>query len=112
MALSVEAGHPVDCDSSATFADGMAVRVAIPLAVDELRRLGVPMAMVSEREIAYGVRDYAHAGIRVEGSGAASLAAFRNRPPEQGPVVLIVTGRNIDDELHRRCVEEPDSFPD
>ena len=43
MALSVEAGHPVDCDRSATFADGMAVRVAIPLAVDELRRLGVPM---------------------------------------------------------------------
>jgi threonine dehydratase len=102
MALSVEAGHPVDCDSSATFADGMAVRVAIPLAVDELRRLGVPMAMVSEREIAHGVRDYAHAGIRVEGSGAASLAAFRNRPPEQGPVVLIVTGRNIDDDLLAR----------
>ena len=112
MALSVEAGHPVDCDSSATFADGMAVRVAIPLAVGELRRLGVPMAMVSEREIAHGVRDYAHAGIRVEGSGAASLAAFRNRPPERGPVVLIVTGRNIDDELHRRCLEDPDSFPD
>ena len=112
MALSVEAGHPVVCDSSATFADGMAVRVAIPLAVDELIRLVVPMAIVSEREIAHAVRDYAHAGIRVEGSGAASLAAFRNRPPEQEPVVLIVTGRNIDDELHRRCVEEPDSFPD
>ena len=26
--------------------------------------------------------------------------------------VLIVTGRNIDDDLHRRCVEDPDSFPD
>jgi hypothetical protein len=26
------------------------------------------------------------------------------------PVVLIVTGRNIDDELHRRAVEEPESF--
>ena len=56
--------------------------------------------------------DYAAAGIRVEGSGAASLAAYRNRPAEQEPVVLIVTGRNIDDELHRRCVEDPDSFPD
>jgi threonine dehydratase len=112
MALSVEAGHPVDCDRSATFADGMAVRVAIPLAVDELRRMGVPMARVSEREIAHAVRDYAAAGIRVEGSGAASLAASRNRPAGQEPVVLIVTGRNIDDELHRRCVEDPDSFPD
>jgi hypothetical protein len=26
--------------------------------------------------------------------------------------VQIVTGRNIDDELHRRAVEDPDSFPD
>jgi hypothetical protein len=25
-------------------------------------------------------------------------------------VVLLVTGRNIDDELHRRAVEEPESF--
>ena len=112
MALSLEAGRPVECDRSATFADGMAVRVAIPLAVDELRGRTIPMMMVSEREIAHAVRDYAQAGIRVEGSGAASLAAYRRRPAEQEPIVLIVTGRNIDHELHRRCVEDPDSFPD
>jgi threonine dehydratase len=112
MALSVEAGHPVECDRSATFADGMAVRVAIPLAVDQLRR-GTPMVMVSEREIAHAVRDYAAAGIRVEGAAGSALAAFRKLKREQhDPTVLIVTGRNIDDELHRRCVEEPDSFPD
>ena len=112
MALSVEAGHPVECDRSATFADGMAVRVAIPLAVDELSR-GTPMMMVSEREIARAVRDYAAAGTRVEGAAGSALAAFRKLKPEQhDPTVLIVTGRNIDDELHRRCVEEPDSFPD
>jgi threonine dehydratase len=112
MALSVEAGHPVACDRSATFADGMAVRVAIPMAVEEMRRGGYPMTMVSERELAYAVRDYAAVGIRVEGSGAASLAAYRKRPAQLEPVVLIVTGRNIDDEVHRRCVEDPDSFPD
>jgi threonine dehydratase len=111
MALSVEAGHPVECDRSATFADGMAVRVAIPLAVEELRR-GYPMMMVSEREIAHAVREYAAAGIRVEGAAAAPLAAYRKRRPRLEPIVLIVTGRNIDDELHRRCVEDPDSFPD
>ena len=112
MALSLEAGRPIDCERSETFADGMAVRVAIPLAVDELRDKPIPMSMVSEREIAHAVRDYAGAGIRVEGSGAASLAAYRQRPPEAEPIVLIVTGRNIDDELHRRCVEEPYSFSD
>jgi threonine dehydratase len=111
MALSVEAGHPVECDRSATFADGMAVRVAIPLAVEEMRR-GTPMMMVSERAMARAVGDFAAVGIRVEGSAAAPLAAFRELPPEHDPTVLIVTGRNIDDALHRRAVEEPDSFPD
>jgi threonine dehydratase len=112
MALSVEAGRPVDCDRSATFADGMAVRVAIPLAVEEIRRLGsVPMVMVSERAIARAVGDFARAGIRVEGSGAAALAALRELPLAD-PTVLIVTGRNIDDELHRRAVEDPASFLD
>ena len=112
MALSVEAGRPVDSDRSATFADGMAVRVAIPLAVEEMCRLGMPMTMVSERAIARAVGDFAAAGIRVEGSAAAALAAFRDLEPEDDPTVLIVTGRNIDDDLHRRAVEEPDSFPD
>ena len=111
MALSIEAGHPVECDRSATFADGMAVRVAIPLAVKEMSR-GYPIAMVSERELAHAVRDYAAAGIRVEGAAGSALAAFRLREPRAEPTVLIVTGRNIDDDLHRRCVEDPDSFPD
>jgi threonine dehydratase len=125
MALSWAAGRPVECDRAATFADGMAVRVAIPLAVEEIAQLGTSMMIVSEREIAHAVRDFAAAGIRVEGSAAAALAAFRNRGwainaetgersriPEPDPTVLIVTGRNIDEGLHRRCVEHPDSFPD
>jgi threonine dehydratase len=112
MALSVEAGHPVDCDRSATFADGMAVRVAIPLAVEEMSAAEMPMTMVSERQIARAVGDFAAAGIRVEGSAAAALAAFRELDPEDEPTVLVVTGRNIDDDLHRRAVEEPESFPD
>lgn len=112
MALSVEAGHPVDSDRSATFADGMAVRVAIPLAVEEMSRARMTMTMVSERAIARAVGDFAAVGIRVEGSGAAALAAFHELEPEEDPTVLIVTGRNIDDDLHRRAVEDPESFPD
>jgi threonine dehydratase len=112
MALSVEARRPVECDRCATFADGMAVRVAIPSVIEELRRGAYPMAMVSEREIANAVRDYDAAGIRAEGAAAAPLAAFRKRRAQLEPTVVIVTGRNIDDDLHRRCVEDPDSFPD
>ena len=90
----------------------MAVRVAIPLAVDELVKLGTPFVQVSERAIARAVGDFATAGIRVEGSSASALAALDAIEPPGGPIVLIVTGHNIDDELHRRAVEQPDSFSD
>jgi threonine dehydratase len=112
MALSVEAGRPVECDLCATFADGMAVRVAVPLAVAELVELGTPFVQVSERAIAEAVGAFATAGIRVEGSTGAALAALGAVEPPDGPIVLIVTGHNIDDDLHRRAVEQPESFPD
>jgi threonine dehydratase len=112
MALSVEAGRPVECGSPATFADGLAVRVAVPLAVDELVRLGTPIVSVSERSIASALGDFAASGIRVEGSAAAALAALEAVEPPDGPVVLVVTGHNIDDDLHRRAVEDPQSFAD
>jgi threonine dehydratase len=69
------------------------------------------MVEVSERSIARGIGAFDAAGIRVEGAAAAALAALEeidNLP--EGPVVLIVTGRNIDDALHRRAVEQPESF--
>ena len=112
MALSVAAGHPVESKSSATFADGMAVRVAVPLAVDEMVGLGIAMLEVSERALAEGVGAFAAAGLRVEGSAVAGYAALDRLADCDDPVVLIVTGRNIDDDLHRRAVERPESFPD
>jgi threonine dehydratase len=112
MALSVAAGRPVDCDRMSTFADGLAVRVAVPLAVEELVRLGTPFVQVSERAMARAVGAFAAAGLRVEASGAAALAALEQVEPPAGPVALIITGRNIDDELHRRAVERPETFPD
>lgn len=106
---SWRAGAPVDSESSATFADGLAVRVAIPLAVAELNPLVQRFELVSERELAQAVRAYSEVGIRVEGAAAAPLAiALREQLPR--PVVLIVTGRNIDDELWQRAVAAPDSF--
>ena len=109
MALSHAAGQAVTCDRCATFADGLAVRVAIPLAVAELQRAADRMLRVSEREIALGVGAYARAGIRAEGAAGAGLAALRQVTAD--PVVVIVCGSNIDDELHTRAVQHPESFP-
>jgi threonine dehydratase len=111
MALSWEAGEPVHCDRSATFADGLAVREAIPLAVEVLGEFASRMLEVSEREIAYAVGEYADAGIRAEGAAGAALAALPQLDDLGDPLVLVITGRNIDDELFTRACERPDSFP-
>jgi threonine dehydratase len=85
--------------------------VAVPLAVDELVSLGTPFVQVSERSIATALGTFAAAGLRVEGSAAAGLAALEQIEPPTGAVVVVVTGHNIDDDLHRRAVEDPNSFP-
>jgi threonine dehydratase len=112
MALSWEAGEAVESSENATFADGLAVRVAIPEAVDALGELASRMVQVSERDIARALGAYADAGIRVEGAAAAALAAVPQLGEVGDPLVLVVTGRNIDDELFTRAREQPDSFPD
>jgi threonine dehydratase len=100
---SWRAGRPVDSDRCATFADGLAVRVAIPLAVRELNALAQRFELVSEAELEQGVRAYGRMGLRVEGSAAAPLAlALREELPQ--PLVLIVTGRNVDDALYNRIL--------
>jgi threonine dehydratase len=112
MALSWDAGEPVDCDSAATFADGLAVRIAIPVALDVLGEVVSRMVQVSEREIARAVGAYATVDIRAEGAAAAALAAVPQLEDVPDPLVLVVTGRNIDDELFTRAVEAPETFPD
>jgi threonine dehydratase len=112
MVDSWDAGRPAPGERSATFADGLAVRVAIPLAVEVLGEVATRMVLVSERRIAEAVGEYASAGVRAEGAAAAALAAVPDLDDLGDPLVLVVTGRNIDDELFRQACEHPDSFPD
>jgi threonine dehydratase len=102
---SWRAGRPVDSDRSATFADGLAVRVSIPLAVTELNPLVQRFELVGEKELEAAVYAYAEEGIRVEGAAAAPLALAR-RETLPRPAVLIVTGRNIDDALYERILTD------
>lgn len=111
MAESWREGVALTDSRSATIADGLAVRVAIPRAVELLRELATAMVEVSERALASAVAAYASVGLRVEAAGAASLAAL-DQVDAEGPVVLVVTGRNIDDDLYERAVNDPASFTD
>jgi threonine dehydratase len=111
MVLSFEAGRPVSSERTATFADGLAVRVAIPYAVEAIRRSVDRMLLVCEFDIARAVAAYAAAGIRSEGAAAAALAALPQVQDVPGRIVLVVTGRNIDDDLFHRTISAPQSFP-
>ncbi len=114
MALSHRAGRAVESDRMGTFADGLAVRVAIPEAVELVNGVVDRMLLVSERSMAEAIGAFHRAGIRAEGAAAAGLAALPQLPlpVDVGRIVLVVTGRNIDEALHRRAVEDPGSFPD
>jgi threonine dehydratase len=112
MADSLEAGCVVESTSSSTMADGLAVRVAIPYALERIQPLVDDVVRVSERELALAVGKLARAGIRVEASAAASLAALDRLDAPAEPVVLVVTGRNIDDELFERACSSPETFSD
>jgi threonine dehydratase len=111
MERSHRAGRAVPCDRMATFADGLAVRVAIPRAVEILSRVVDRLELVSEREMARAVGLFGAAGIRAEGAAASALAVLPRLSDIPGPIVLVVTGRNIAEALYRRAVDAPDSFP-
>lgn len=57
-------------------------------------------------------RSSSRSGTARSSAAAAALAALDQLDGLGGPVVLIVTGRNIDDELHLRGCRQPETFPD
>ena len=97
--LSVEAGRLVETNNSATFADGMAVRVPVKEAFDVYSSGADRFVSVSDDEVAEAVRVYFRTTHNVaEGAGAAPLAALiQERDRMQGlKVGVILCGGNID----------------
>jgi threonine dehydratase len=99
FALSYEAGHPVQTNSAATFADGVATRDPPAAALDIICRGASRVVRVSEDDIAGAIRLYYTATHNLaEGAGAAPLAALiKEKGRYAGKrVALILTGGNID----------------
>lgn len=109
MAASLQAGHPVEVPELETLADSLGGGIGLGnrLTFAMTQRLMDRMILLSEDEIAAGIRYlWQHEGEMVEGAGAVGVAAILSGKlrAEGGPLIVLVTGRNIDPALHAAVV--------
>lgn len=107
MAASIRAGRPVEVTETASLADslgggiGLGNRVTFPLCRDLLD----DVILLTEAEIAQGIRHLGRAGHVVEGAAAVGTAALlAGKFVPAGPTVTILSGANIDPALHARVM--------
>lgn len=105
MALSLAAGRRVEIPVRATLAEGLAGQVDDEglligrFALDEV-------VVVTEEETADAMAWLGHThDARVEGSGAVGVAAVLSRGGWEGPVAVVVSGGNVDDDVWRAVAE-------
>lgn len=105
-AQSFRAGRPIETPTAVTVADGMAVRVPVPAALDMIRRGAHDVVEVSDDDIEAAMRAFFDDTHQVvEGAGAAGLAALlhaRNRHGKRSAV--IASGGNVDRDLYTRVL--------
>lgn len=109
MKASVDAGHPVPVEELPTLADSLGGGIGLDnrLTFRMCRDLLDGIVLVSERQIAEGIRHaYQHEREIVEGAAAVGIAALlAGKVQAQGPIVALLSGRNIDMVLHRRVID-------
>lgn len=97
MTLSWQNDRPIETETAATFADGIATRVPVPQALAMMKGRVDAMRLVSETALRDAQAELtAELGITVEGAAAASWAgALADPEPPDGAVLVILTGSNI-----------------
>jgi len=92
-------------------ADGLAGPVEpTSITIPMLKHLLDDFILVDEDEIILAIRHAWHVyGERIEGSGAVSLAAVLSGKIATRPAVLIISGGNIQPELHAQIIAEDQS---
>jgi threonine dehydratase len=108
MAQSLERGEivPVSSDPPPTICDAIQTLRVSPLTLGILRDRGATAVSVSDSEVEDAIRfAWVRHGLVVEPGGAAALAALLagKVEPLEG-TVAVVSGGNIDPELHARIV--------
>ncbi|OBQ77915.1 hydroxyectoine utilization dehydratase EutB [Mesorhizobium sp. WSM3873] len=108
MKASLDAGRPVQVEELPTLADSLGGGIGLDnrLTFAMCRELLDDVILLSEDEIAAGIRHaYEEEREIVEGAGAVGIGALlAGKVTAKGPVVAILSGRNIDMSVHRRIV--------
>jgi threonine dehydratase len=106
-ALSFDANRVVTTNSTHTFADGMAVRVPDPGALNIICEGAARIVQVNEAEVADAMRIYYTDTHNIaEGAGAAALAArIKEAPIMAGKrSAVVLTGGNIDMDWYKTVI--------
>jgi threonine dehydratase len=108
MKASLDAGRPVQVEELPTLADSLGGGIGLDnnFTFAMCRDLLDGVVLVDEEEIAAGIRHaFEQEREILEGGGAVGIAALLSgKFQPTGPVVLVLSGRNIDMGLHRRIV--------
>lgn len=108
MRASLDAGKPVLVEELPTLADSLGGGIGLDnrLTFAMCRDLLDDVILLSEDEIAAGIRHaYAQEREIVEGAGAVGIAALlAGKVKANGPVVVLLSGRNIDMNAHRKII--------
>ena len=110
MIESVRAGKPVPVEEHASLADSLGGGIGMEnrFTFEMVRALVDEFLLVSEREIADGMRQlYRGDGVVAEGGAAVGVAALLagRVPALEGNIVCVVSGGNVDMDRFTRIVE-------
>jgi threonine dehydratase len=114
MAASLQAGHPIEVPEEPSLADSLGGGIGLDNrhTFAMVRDLVDEVVLVTEAEIAAAIRTaYFEHGEVIEGAAAVGIAALdAGRLRADGPAVIVLSGKNVDMELHQRIVagETPD----
>jgi threonine dehydratase len=111
VTLSWRFGRPVETNTPATFAEGMATRVPATMTLDLMRRYVHDMVLVTDDELRHAIRLLLRLTHNLaEGAGAASTAAaLRLREQLAGKTVVgVLSGGNLDLRELARIVTDKD----
>jgi len=106
MVAALAAGKVVDTPIAETIADGLAGRLVSENILRFVQKYCDDVILVKEKNIRFAMQEfYFRQGWRLEGAAAVGAAAIlENKISDGMPVVLIISGGNVSDELFNQIM--------